>query len=292
VVDRVVATIDGEPITLIELESFSKRFENNPARAEGEPLGQRQLLDELVMEKILKKQVAAQGLTASDQQVEDYVESIRARNNLSDDQLREAIATRGLDYQTYIEQVRLDIERANLINREIRARVNVSPEEVERYYQAHLSDYEKDPRVRVRLLSLLVPPDASDDGRAVVRGEITAIHAKAAGGSNFAKLAKAYSQGPTAEEGGDLGEMSRGEMQEAFDEAAFSLPEGAVSDVIETDTGYHILKVEEHIGESHVPLAEVQEQIREQLYREAMEDRYDRWFSKDLRERHHIEIFL
>lgn len=291
-VNRVVATLDGEPITMIEFDAFRIRFNENPANEAAGSLDEAALLDQLLMEKIFQKQVEQQGLIASDAQVEDYLESIRSRNQLTEEQLREAVEARGLDYDGYIEQVRTDIERANLVNKEIRSRVNVTPEEVERYYQAHLQDYAHSPRVHVRLISLLVAPAASRIQREVFREKSDEIHAEAVGGANFGKLAKEYSQGPSAEDGGDLGVMERGDMQGAFDEAAFALAEGEVSDVIETDTGYHILKVEEHITDSHVPLEDVQDQIREELYRAAMEERYDRWLTKDLRERHHIEILL
>jgi peptidyl-prolyl cis-trans isomerase SurA len=292
VVNRIVATVDGDPITLVELESFSARYKSTPTGEKAPALDQRALLDELVVEKLMKKQVEAQGLTATKQQVDDYLESIRSRNNLSEEQLREALELRGLDWDEYMEQVKLDIERANLINKEIRARVNVSPEEIQRYYDAHQAEYARAPRVHVRLISLLVAPDASEADREATKTKAGEIRAEAAGGANFAKLAQEHSQGPAADEGGDLGEMNRGEMQPAFDAAAFSLAEGQVSEVIETDTGYHILRVEEQLGESHTPLEDVSDEIRERLYREAMEDRYDRWFKKDLRERHHVEIML
>ncbi len=291
-VNRVVATLDGEPITMIEFDSFRTRFSANPANEGAGALDEAALLDQLLMEKIFEKQVEAQGLTASDEQVEEYLASIRSRNQLTEEQLRAAVEARGFNYDGYIEQVRTDIERANLVNKEIRARVNVTPEEVERYYQAHLPDYALSPRVHVRLISLLVPPDASSIQREVLREKTEEIQADAAAGANFAKLAKEYSQGPGAEDGGDLGVMDRGEMQGAFDAAAFTLAEGEVSDVIETETGYHILKVEEHLAESHRPLEDVQDDIREELYRKAMEERYDRWLTKDLRERHYIEILL
>jgi peptidyl-prolyl cis-trans isomerase SurA len=292
IVNRIVATIDGEPITLIELQGFEERFRNNPGNAAAKDMDERAILDELITEKILKKQVDAQGLTATQDQVDEYLRSIESRNSLSEEQLRQALETRGVTWESYQDQVRADIERANLINKEIRAKVNVSPEEVQRYYEAHLGDYGRPERIHARLISLLVPAGATAAERAAVRAQAEDVQRQAAGGANFAKLAQQYSQGPAAADGGDLGEIARGQMQAAFDDAAFSLAAGHVSDVIETDTGYHVLKVEERLGESHTPLDEVSADIREQLYRQAIEDRYDRWFKKDLRERHHVEILL
>jgi len=295
IVDRIVATIDGEPVTLVELESFAEQARRR-AGASGEGLpgtDQRALLDELVLERIIKKQIEAQGLAATDQQIDTYIRSIRERNDLTEAQLKQALEQQGLTWEQYREQVRSDIERANLINKEIRSKVNVSPEEVERYYKAHPGEHggASGASVRVRLLSRLVPAGASSDEKAAVRAEAERIHGEAASGKDFAELARQHSQGPAADEGGDLGEIEPSQMQEEFATAAAGLKPGQVSPVVETTTGYHILKVEKRSeGKSSQPSAEATEAIREKLYREAMEERYDRWLKQDLRARHHVEI--
>ena len=292
VVNRIVATIDGEPVTLFELEGFTEQARRRPgADAEVAP-DQRAMLDELVLEKIMKRQVEVQGVAASEQQIDAYIASIRERNNLSDAQLKEALVQQGLTWEQYRAQVRADIERAALINKEIRNKVSVSPEEVERYYKEHLDEYPMPARVRARLISRLVPAGASAEQKAAVRDEAERIRKQAAAGKNFAELAQAQSQGPGATDGGDIGEVARGQMQPEFEQAAFALEPGEVSEVIETASGYHILKVEKREGEAHQPLAEVSDAIREKLYREHLEDRYGRWLKQDLRERYHVEILL
>ena len=81
-------------------------------------------------------------------------------------------------------------------------------------------------------------------------------------------------------------------MQPEFAKAAKGLKEGEVSPLIVTGDGFHILKIEKSSGETHRPLADVSEEIKEKLYKEAMETRYDRWLNQDLRARHHVEILL
>ncbi len=290
-VNRIVATIDGEPVTLIELERYAETAKKRPG-GEQAAVDQRAMLDELVLDKIINKQVEALGLKANDQQIDAYIESIRARNNLSEEQLREVLQQQNMTWDQYRVQVRADIERANLINREIRTKVNVTNEEVERYYKAHLDDYGTTAKAQVRLISLLVPDDASDADKAAIRAKAEEVQKEAAGGGNFAKLAKEHSQGPAAEEGGDIGEVQPDEMQPEFAKAAKSLQPGEVSPLIVTADGFHILKIEKGSGETHRPLADVSEEIKEKLYKEAMETRYDRWLHQDLRARHHVEILL
>ncbi len=125
-----------------------------------------------------------------------------------------------------------------------------------------------------------------------MRDKIDAIRAEAAGGKDFAALAKANSQGPAADEGGDIGEVAPGDMQPEFAKAVAGLEAGGVSEVVTTGDGYHILKVEKREGDTHTPIAEVSDAIREKLYRENLEDRYDRWLKQDLRARYHVEILL
>jgi peptidyl-prolyl cis-trans isomerase SurA len=290
-VNRVVATIDGEPVTLFELRTFGEQARQRGAGGDV-PADDRAMLDELVLEKILHKQIQEQGVAASDQQIDAYIASIKERNKLDDAQLKQALAQQGLTWDQYRAQVRADIERAALINKEIRNKVNVSPEEVERYYKEHLDDYGMPAKAHVRLISLLVPAGASAEQKAALRAAADGVRKQAADGKDFAALAKEHSQGPGAADGGDIGEISRGQMQPEFEKAVFALKPGAVSEVIETDSGYHILEVEERSGEAHQPLAAVSDDIREKLYRGNMEERYDRWLKQDLRAKYHVEILL
>ncbi len=291
IVNRIVATIDGEPVTLVELDAFTEQV-----RRRGGPeasLDQRAMLDELVLEKIIKKKIESLGLAASEQQVDSYIDSIRSRNNLTEAQLREALEQQGMTWEQYRSQVRSDIERANLINREIRSKVNISPEEIDRYYKAHPEEFGgSGSQLRVRLISRTVPADASPEARAAVRAEAERIQKAAADGESFAELAKEHSQGPAAAEGGDLGNIAPAEMQEEFARALAGLDPGDVSGVVETKTGYHVLKVESRATKSDKPSPELADAIREKLYRETMEERYERWLKQDLRAQYHIEILL
>ena len=290
--NRIVATIDGDPITLIELERYAEVARKRPG---GDQVAndQRALLDELVLDKIITKQVEQLGLKASEQQIDNYIESIRSRNNLSEDQLKEVLKQQGLTWDQYRTQVRADIERANLINREIRNKVNVSPEEVERYYQAHLDEYGGGAgKMHARLISLTVARDASEADRAAVKAKAEEVRALAADGKDFPKLVKEYSQGPAIDEGGDIGEVDPAQMQPEFAKAVAGLKAGDVSPVIVTADGFHIIKIDKQTGDGKQPLAEVSDSIKEKLYKEAMEQRYDRWLNQDLRARYHVEILL
>ena len=190
----------------------------------------------------------------------------------------------------YRARVKAEIEKSQLVNREIRQRVNVSPQEIERYYQTHLPDYATSARVRVRDIFFSVPAGADDVEVAHIRAKAEEVRQLARDGRDFAALARQFSEGPGADKGGDLGSFARGEMESALEDAAFRLKPGEVSEPIQTAAGFHLLRAEEDIAAGHKPLDEVRDAIRDTLYNEALESRFQQWLSRDLRERHHVEV--
>jgi len=283
VIDRIVATIDGEPITTLELRRYA-------AERGVERLEERKLLDGLVTDRLLDREVAALGIAARDEEIDRYIEQIKLRNGMDDDRFRDALAAQGLTVASYRGRVKAEIEKSQLVNREIRQRVNVSPQEIERYYQAHLEDYATSERVRVRDIFFPVGASADDAEIAHVRDKAEEVRQLARNGRDFAALARQFSEGPGAENGGEIGTFTRGQMESALEEAAFHLKPGEVSEPVRTAAGFHLLRIEQDVAAGHKSLDEVRDTIRETLYNDALEERFQQWLSRDLRERHHVEV--
>jgi peptidyl-prolyl cis-trans isomerase SurA len=284
VANRIVATIDGEPITAHELREWVKE------RGEGEDMTPDQALEALITQKLLEKEIKAQGISARDEDVERYMQEVQGRSGLDEAAFQAALKQRGMTVESYKIKVKEEIERAQLVNKEIRQRVNVSSAEIKRYYEAHLSDYATGEKVKVRAIFLRVDDTSDAEAMARARAKATEIRAGARSSKAFQALAKEHSEGPGAEQGGELGTFSRGEMEGRLEEVAFALKEGEVSEPIDSGTGVTLLFVEERIGGSHRPLDEVSPEIREALYNEALQQRFQDWLSRDLRERHHVEV--
>ena len=283
VADRIVATIDGEPVTALELRRYGQEHSRD-----GVP--EAQVLDTLITEKLLEKEIKAQGIAARDDEIDRYIQEIQTRNGMNDDRFRAALAEKGMTPEKYRLKVKSEIEKAQLVNREIRQRVNISPEEIRRYYQAHLTSYAIDERAKVRDIFFAVDHDADEAAVARVRAKAEEVRELARSGRDFAALARQFSEGAGADKGGELGTFGRGEMERALEEAAFALPPGAVSEPVRTGAGFHLLRVDERIAAGHKPLEEVQDEIRDSLYNDALEERFENWLSRDLRERHHVEV--
>lgn len=301
VVNRIVATVDGEPITLYELRSFGKGpggQRNLLGPQEGTAgMSDKDILDALIMNKLVSKEVETQGLKAKEADIDNYVERIKAQSNIDDEQLKEALAKEGMTMESYRQQISQEVERALLINREIGAHVNVTPQDVDRYYKEHSEEYSQseDEQVRVRHIFLPLSPAASPEEEKEALGQIQEIRKRAVGGEDFASLADTYSRGPGAGQGGDLGFFKKGQMAKEIEDVAFALKAGEIGQPFRTNAGVHLLKVEEHTTAEQKAGSldpKTAEEIKRKLYNEALRQRYERWFQEDLRFRHQVENFL
>jgi len=144
--------------------------------------------------------------------------------------------------------------------------VSATDDEIQRYYAAHEADFASPEQVRARHILLKVAPDTSDDLKAEVRKKAEELLARARAGEDFAALAKQYSEDPgSAPQGGDLGAFARGRMVQPFEDAAFALASGQISDVVESPFGFHVIKVEGKDEPRTRPLDEVRGEIASTL---------------------------
>jgi peptidyl-prolyl cis-trans isomerase SurA len=285
VVNRILATIDGEPITLHELNQFADR-----AARQQPGTGSNAVLEVLITEKLLQKEVSDKGIVVRDEDVDQYVEGIKQNNNLDDQRLAEALRAQGMTLESYRKQVREEIQKAQLINREIRGKVNVTPEEVERYYQAHLGEYATPESMHLRHILLLLLADADEAEVDSVMAAARELLRQLREGADFAELARQHSQDAAAKDGGDLGWLKRGEMLDAIEEAAMKLKPGEVSEPVRSPAGVHLIRLEERADPSHKSLDELAAGIKERLYDAALEERYQKWLNEELRKRHVVEV--
>ncbi len=285
-VDAVVAAVDGEPITLVDLE----RFERGPARllARAEQASRRSILEAMVKMKLFEKEFERHGIRAADSDVEIYIDNLLEQSGSSREAVRRILEELGLTWDVYFERMRHEVQRLALIDREIRARVSVTPEEVERYWKNDPS-YMRSPTVEIAHIYIPIQ-GASEQAREAAKAR--AEEAYQAAVRNFAKAARAYSEGPNAEEGGVLGRFERGTMAPMFEEALAGLSEGEVSRPFEAGGAWHIVKLVREYEAERVPLEDVRAEIEEKLYNENLDARFQRWVEEDLRKRHHVVVML
>jgi len=298
VVDRVAAVVNGEVVTMLELED---RAAGDLRRAVAEPAVERErarvralklALDGAISERLLDGQAAALGVEVTDQEIDAVVEDVKRRNGLDDARLDEALAAQGIaDRAAYRKSVRRDLETWKVLQLKVRSRVKVTDEDVKNYWQTHPQEFQSGEEIRVRHIFLSLAHDAPAAEVERTRARAEKVRARLRAGEDFARVAREVSQGPSAAEGGELGWLKRGTVQPEVEKVAFALRPGEVSEPVRTRAGYQILRVEERRGGGARPLEEVKDEIRDRLMNEQIET-YRNQFVAELRKDALVEVKL
>jgi peptidyl-prolyl cis-trans isomerase SurA len=271
-IDRVAAVVNGEVVTLSELVARSgaeyrraDAMPPGPARDRARTKALQGAFDQVVAERLVEGEAKTLGVEVTEAQIDAAVDDVKKRNNLSDDMLKQALASEGLDLKTYRERLRKDFENHLLIMAKVQNRVKVSDDDVRGYYNSHLQEFAGEEQVKLRLILLTVAPGsaAQEEARVKATGEV--LLARLAAGEDFADLARQVSQGPGASSGGDLGWVKKGTMPLDLERVAFLLTPGQNSGLVRAKTGWIILKAEDRRTGKTPPLEEVKDRIREKL---------------------------
>ncbi len=267
-VDRIVAIVDEEPILLSDLEREieSARFE---AEALDQPLPddpaelRAQMLDRLIEVKLLVAKAKQDGLVIGDEEIE--AEVTRSMQQLIDRfgtraALEKELANSGMTYADLVarnrELVRNRLYMMRMVQAYVRPKVEVRDDEVAAYYREHQDQLPHKPE-RARLAHILIVPQPAPEVMAEVQRKLSEIRQKLLGGARFEELAREYSEGPGAANGGFVGRFAKGDLfSPILEEAAWRLPVGQVSDPINTELGVHLIQVTERTN-SEVALRQI-----------------------------------
>jgi peptidyl-prolyl cis-trans isomerase SurA len=297
-IDRIVARVNDEVITLSELqEEGLPLFERLRENYTGQELeshiqrAEREFLDQLVMKRLQLQYAGQIGITASENEINAALKDVLTRNNLTQEQLTELLTREGLTLQDYKDRLREQIILARLMNQAVRSRVSVDASEVEAYYKAHADEFNQPAQARVRHIFFRIDPGAARPQVEAVHGRATRVLQEARNGGDFANLARRYSEDATAANGGDLGFIRRGQALPEFEEVIFTMKKGDISEVIRTPNGLHIVKVDTFSIGSERPFPEIKAEIERRLLQEKIEKRFQDW-TNELKDRAFIEITL
>ncbi len=294
--DRVAATVNGDVITLRELERMGGSALNDASalppgperdRARAEAL--RAAFDVVVADKLFEQQVKKLELGVTDAQVDAQVEALKAQNHFDDAQLEMALTAQGLTRQAFRDRLRNQLQNFAVLQYKVGGRVKVTDQELENYYRSHPQEFEGEDEIHVRHIFLPLAEDASPAEVQRVREEGSRILQRLRSGEDFAQVAREVSRGPSAEGGGDLGWLKRGTIQKSLEDAAFSLKDGQFSGLVRAGNGVHILKVDERRKSAGRTFAEVKETIRDRLVNE-LADKYREQYVAELRREANIDI--
>ena len=294
VVEQLIVVINGEPYTLSSLNSYAKSkmgrsFPNGSLDQINAT--DREVLEQFITDKLLESEVREAGISITDADVNQYIDQVKKNNRLSDDDLKTALAREGQTVDSYKVSVKTEMEKSEIIDRQVKRKVTITDEDVERYYKANPNKYRSDARARIRHILLTLPERAAPDRVQAVMAEGKELYERIKAGEDFATLAKEYSQGAGQADGGDIGWIKRGTLIPGLEEVAFEkLQVGQVSEPFRTSMGVHIVKLEAREAGNVLPLATVAPRIKEELLNKALQERFAKWMKTDLRRKHRVDI--
>ncbi len=296
---RVLAMVGDQVITSLDLERAQRSLEAQMAfnsRPGETPPNETQLrrlaLERLIEDKVLEQEAKREKTGVGKEELDAFVERVKATNKLSDQEFLLQLASRGLTLEEYRSELKRDILRHKLIDRNVRNRVVISESQVERAYQDMYgaTTAGQAGRVRLRGIFLRVAEDAPAAVDQSVRQRAEELRKQVAGGSDFAEMARVHSQGPGAAQGGEMGAVATGDLLPAMRQAVSDLKPGQLSQVIKLPTGYAFLQLlEKDVPDTTPASQELKESIRSRLENEALEKRFREWI-KELRAKVFVKI--
>ncbi len=274
--DKKIASVNGVAITQAELDREMDMQVDRLTR-QGRQLTDQQkaqlekdLLENIIEREILYQQSLKSGIQIKDQTVNDQLATIKKR--FPDEQkFNDALKRMNLTEKEVKAQIKRGLAIRELIDEQVARKIVISDADTKAYYDAHPQMFKQPEQVKASHILIKVASDADDAKKAAARKKIEEIQQKLKNGGDFAALAKEYSEGPSGTRGGDLGFFRRGQMVKPFEEAAFALQPGQVSDVVTTRFGYHLIKVTEKKPAKTLAYAEVKDRIGERLKQQKIE---------------------
>lgn len=290
----VLARVNGEDVTKQEFEEFLQSLE---ARAGGQvPPDQRdqvyrRIVDQMIGYKLLQQEAKARNIAVSDAEVDERINELK-KQFPSEDVFMQMLIERKMTLDQIRADARSDMAVGKLIENEIAEKATLKPEQVQEFYDKNPDQFQQPERVRASHILITVPQGADDAAKTEARTKAEQVLKDLKAGKDFAALAKEHSQDPgSAAQGGDLGFFEKDQMVGPFNDAAFSLQPGTISDLVETQFGFHIIKVAEKQPARTIPLSEVRPQVEQYLQNRNREEQTEA-FVKELRTKGKVEILI
>jgi peptidyl-prolyl cis-trans isomerase SurA len=298
-VEEIVARVNNEIITRSELDKARAAAEDE-ARAECQgrctpeqlqvSIEDRQkfALRDLIDQSLLSQRGKDMGVNVASDVVKQ-LDQIRIQNKLPDmDALERAVTSQGINWDDFKTNISNRILTQAVIGQEVGRHIQISHEEEMKYYNEHKADFVRPEQVALSAIEIKTEGKKEAD-IPTLKEKANTVRKKALDGEDFAELAKRYSDGSTAAQGGELGVYKRGELSKELEDTVFAMKKNQLTEVIETKSGFLILKVMEHYTEGEQPFDVVESEIQGRLYSQRMEPAM-REYLKTLREQSYVVV--
>ena len=295
ILDRVVAKVNGEIITLSAVEERVAILKLKISGAGGAVPESEELmgeaLDIMINEKLQIQDGQKRGFEVEEESVLKFLDDIKGQNRLTDAQLDMMLRQEGRTLESYKGHLRNQIMVSKVMQFHMGGTVKIANKDIENYYDHHQDDFLIPPKIVASHILLLLDDSLTPQERRFKEIKAREILKQIRAGKDFARLAEKYSEDVSARSGGEIGIVEKGKMVPEFEEAVYKLGAGEVSDIVKTRYGLHIIKNDRIIRGSTRPLDEVKAQIENFLTAQAQKKKYDDWVSQ-MRKAAYIEVSL
>jgi peptidyl-prolyl cis-trans isomerase SurA len=299
VVEEIIARVNNEIITSSELEKARTAAAEDAqqecnGRCTPEQLQvavedrQKFALRDLIDQSLLAQRGKDMGVNVESEVVKQ-LDTIRIQNKLdSMEKLEAAVTKEGLNWDDFKSNIRNKLLTQEVIRREVGAHITIGRDEAMKYYEQHKKDFVKPEQVALRAIELSTE-GKNETELADLKKKAEDLLRRIKDGEDFSTLAKRFSDGATAQQGGYLGVYKRGELSKQLEDQVFSMKKNQLTDVIETKQGFLILQVLERYEAGEQPFEKVENEIMDHLYSERMEPAL-REYLKTLREQSYVVV--
>jgi len=297
IVDRVVAVVNQEIITLSEVEILINPLSEEIVtddRLEKRRRVQalhRQVLEKLIEEKLLDQEARKSGVKVSPKEIEATIDEVKRRSAATQVDLEKALAAEGLTLETYKKQIEKILQRKKLINWAVKPEMKSGEKELREFYEKNKERYRTNETYRPAHILFVIPKGATPEEIREIRKKCQKALEKIKEGQDFGEMALLYSEDASNKDRGDLGNFRKGELVPSFEKEALRLKVGEVGGIIRTEYGFHIIKLLDRKGMDPLPFEEVKEKVQGDYYDSEMEKAFKQYIIT-LKQKAVIEIKL
>jgi peptidyl-prolyl cis-trans isomerase SurA len=300
-IDRVVAVVNNDVITLYELnqegkELFKRIRSEAPEAQEQEALrrARQELLSALIDKKLIEQRAAELGISVSDKELDAAIDRILANNHVSREKFQRDLKLSGTSEEEYRDRLRTQILQSKLIGFEVRSRVVVTDAEIKKYYDQHFAEQGGGDGYHLLQMGFSWNEKGGSPTRSEAKERAEQIRSRVSEGQIFQELANAYSDLPSSVDGGDIGVFKKEEMAPYMREVVSDLQPGQVSPVVETQSGFQFFKLLSFKDGDMIQQAtfeSVKAELKEKVYQEEAEQQFQKWL-EELRNQAYIKKLL
>ena len=277
-VDKVLATIDKEAVTLSDYILFAKSLGMPVDKPVDKEVVDERVLRKLIEEKVILHEARRRGFETSEPEADKMIEEARKESGLSREEFEKEIVKEGMNRQRYRSIMKDRMTALKLLEADVDSKVVVTDKEIDNAYSADKQDFLISPaRVEVKAIFLRLGEGATATEITDLKRKALRITSRLKDGDNFGALVNRYSDEPLKGKGGKLGEFKKGTLIPGLDKKAFSMKVGEISDPIWVREGVYILKLEGRTDDGFKPLGEVRQEIHKRLSSQHKERIFSEW---------------